>query len=56
MTAAYFNIARRNHRWVILGILRLSDEAALERLQQETPKGPRIRPCEWGIKKALTTA
>jgi hypothetical protein len=55
MTTAYFNIARRNHEWVILGILHLPDTAALERLERETPKGPKIRPCAWGIQKSLTT-
>lgn len=55
MTTAYYNIARRNHQWVILGILHLSEEAALERLEREAPKGPKIRPCDWGIKKALRT-
>lgn len=55
MTTAYFNIARRNHQWIILGILHLPEDAALERLERETPKGPKIRPFEWGIEKALKT-
>jgi len=57
-TTAYFNIARRNHRWVILGILHLSDKSALERFDRELKnqeRDRRIRPCAWGIQKSLKT-
>jgi len=59
MTTAYFSIARRNHQWVILGTVRLSDDDALKMFEQEfsdkRKEKLRIRPCAWGIKKSLAT-
>lgn len=60
-TTAYFLIARRNHKWAILGILKLSDEQALEWFEREAReperlKIDRIRPADWGVSEALRTA
>lgn len=60
-TTAYFLIARRNHKWMILGILKLSDEQALEWFEREAREPERlrvdrIRPADWGVQKALAKA
>lgn len=60
---AYFHIVRRNHKWTIVSVLHLSDKDAHFRLDRELHQTVReqhqtgkIRPCSWGVEKALAVA